>query len=98
MWQHKSDINVASVHVQVKEEANAQMIRHRVSNILKSTGATHSTVQVEKKTFAHRIQQVCPGYKAGYTVRDALLLRGQNIFKNDNFSKKKLFFFRKCFI
>ncbi|CAD21657.2 Proton-coupled zinc antiporter SLC30A5 [Caenorhabditis elegans] len=75
MWQHKSDINVASVHVQVKEEANAQMIRHRVSNILKSTGATHSTVQVEKKTFAHRIQQVCPGYKAGYTVVRGSVIR-----------------------
>ncbi|KAF1769656.1 hypothetical protein GCK72_001473 [Caenorhabditis remanei] len=74
MWQH-NDINVASVHVQVKDEANAQMVRHRVANILKSTGAGHSTVQVEKKAFAHRIQQLCPNYKIGYTVVRGSVIR-----------------------
>uniref|UniRef100_A0A1I7UT16 Proton-coupled zinc antiporter SLC30A5 n=1 Tax=Caenorhabditis tropicalis TaxID=1561998 RepID=A0A1I7UT16_9PELO len=67
MWQH-NDINVASVHVQVADEANAQMVRHRVANILKGVGSAHSTVQVEKKAFGNRIQQLCPNYKMGYTV------------------------------
>lgn len=68
MWQLKSDINVASIHVQVKEEANSQMIRHHVANILKKTGATHSSVQVEKNSFLQKIQQICPGYKLGHAV------------------------------
>lgn len=29
-WQLKSDLNVASVHVQATPEANAQLIRHKV--------------------------------------------------------------------
>lgn len=74
MWQH-NDINVASVHVQVQDEANAQMVRHRVANILKNIGASHSTVQVEKKAFSHRIQQLCPGYKTGYTVVRGSVIR-----------------------
>ncbi|CAB3407130.1 unnamed protein product [Caenorhabditis bovis] len=75
MWQLKSDINVASVHVQVAADANVQMVRHRVSNILKSTGATHSTVQVEKQLFVSRIQQVCPGYKQGHLVTRGSVIR-----------------------
>ncbi|CAO4363664.1 unnamed protein product [Caenorhabditis nigoni] len=74
LWQH-NDMNVASVHVQVKDEANAQMVRHRVANILKNLGASHSTVQVEKKAFAHRVQQLCPGYKSGYTVVRGSVIR-----------------------
>uniref|UniRef100_A0A8R1E535 Proton-coupled zinc antiporter SLC30A5 n=1 Tax=Caenorhabditis japonica TaxID=281687 RepID=A0A8R1E535_CAEJA len=75
MWQLNSNINVASLTVQVKEEGNAQMVRHRVANILKSAGATHTSVQVEKKPFAERIQQLCPGYKIGYMVKRGTLIR-----------------------
>lgn len=30
IWQLKSDLNVASLHVQVKNDANIQSIRHKV--------------------------------------------------------------------
>ncbi|CAI2292518.1 unnamed protein product [Caenorhabditis sp. 36 PRJEB53466] len=75
IWQLKSDTNVASVHVQVGPDANAQMIRYRVANILKKSGATYSTVQVEKKNFTQRIQQVYPGFKLGHTVNRGTVIK-----------------------
>ncbi|CAJ0944393.1 unnamed protein product, partial [Mesorhabditis belari] len=67
-WQLKSDLNVASVHVHVKDEANAQMIRNKVLALLKAAGATQSTVQVEKSSFNQRIQQLCPSYRVAHRV------------------------------
>ncbi|KAK5984054.1 Solute carrier family 30 (Zinc transporter) member 5 [Trichostrongylus colubriformis] len=67
-WQLKSDLNVASVHIQATPEANAQLIRHKVAAQLRAAGATQCSVQVEKDFFTQRIQQLCPSYRFGHTV------------------------------
>nr|CDJ94129.1 Cation efflux protein domain containing protein [Haemonchus contortus] len=67
-WQLKSDLNVASVHIQATPEANAQLIRHKVSAQLRAAGATQCSVQVEKDFFTQRIQQLCPSYRFGHNV------------------------------
>ncbi|VDO61431.1 unnamed protein product [Heligmosomoides polygyrus] len=67
-WQLKSDLNVASVHVQATPEANAQLIRHKVAAQLRAAGATQCSVQVEKDFFTQRIQQLCPSYRFGHSV------------------------------
>ncbi|WKX92332.1 hypothetical protein Q1695_010396 [Nippostrongylus brasiliensis] len=77
-WQLKSDLNVASVHIQATPEANAQMIRHKVAAQLKAAGATQCSVQVEKDAFTQRIQQLCPSYKFGHSV-----VRGTTISRKD---------------
>lgn len=68
MWQQKSDMNVASISVQAQSNANGQAIRHKVAAILKASGASLATVQVEKEQFIHRIQQLCPAYQIGHRV------------------------------
>uniref|UniRef100_A0A0K0CWF7 Proton-coupled zinc antiporter SLC30A5 n=1 Tax=Angiostrongylus cantonensis TaxID=6313 RepID=A0A0K0CWF7_ANGCA len=67
-WQLKSDLNVASVHIQAAPEANAQIIRHKVAAQLKAAGATQCSVQVEKEFFLQRIQQLCPSYRFDHKV------------------------------
>ncbi|VDM56866.1 unnamed protein product [Angiostrongylus costaricensis] len=67
-WQLKSDLNVASVHIQAVPEANAQIIRHKVAAQLKAAGATQCSVQVEKEFFLQRIQQLCPSYRFDHKV------------------------------
>ncbi|EYC15856.1 hypothetical protein Y032_0035g3003 [Ancylostoma ceylanicum] len=67
-WQLKSDLNVASVHIQAAPEANAQLIRHKVAAQLRAAGATQCSVQVEKDDFVQRIQQLCPSYRFGHNV------------------------------
>jgi Co/Zn/Cd efflux system component len=48
VWQLKSGTNIASIHIEVTSDANEQMVRHRVTQILRQHGATQSTVQVER--------------------------------------------------
>ena len=48
IWQLKSGINVASVHVEINNEVNEQIVRQCVAQILRQHGATHITVQIEK--------------------------------------------------
>ncbi|MCP9260100.1 Zinc transporter [Dirofilaria immitis] len=63
LWQLKSVFNVASLHVQVNDNANDQSIRLKVLKILKSINITQASVQVEKESFFHRISALCPSYK-----------------------------------
>ncbi|CAD6184368.1 unnamed protein product [Caenorhabditis auriculariae] len=74
LWQLKSDLNVASLHVQATSGSNAQMIRHKVGGLLKAAGATHYTVQVEKDVFKQKIQQICPGYRLGHPIEKGTML------------------------
>lgn len=47
LWQLKSVFNVASLHVQVNDNANDQIIRLKVLKILKSINITQASVQVD---------------------------------------------------
>uniref|UniRef100_A0A0M3J705 Zinc transporter 5 (inferred by orthology to a human protein) n=1 Tax=Anisakis simplex TaxID=6269 RepID=A0A0M3J705_ANISI len=73
-WQLKSDLNVASLHVQISDEANDQVVRQKVLQLLKETGATQTSVQVEKETFFHQIQSMCPSYHIPYRVNKGVLV------------------------
>jgi zinc transporter 5/7 len=63
VWQLKSEANVASIHIQTNDGVNAQLIRHKVHQLLKQFGATQISVQVEDETFFRRIQTTCPSYR-----------------------------------
>ncbi|KAF8365425.1 hypothetical protein PRIPAC_83254 [Pristionchus pacificus] len=65
IWQLKSDLNVASLHVQVKNDANIQSIRHKVASLLKASGATQSTVQVEMERFESMMKESHNGWIEG---------------------------------
>jgi len=56
LWQLKSGVNVASIHVKVSDESQDQLIRQRVQQVLKKVGASQITVQVEKEVFTTRFQ------------------------------------------
>ncbi|VDM43855.1 unnamed protein product [Toxocara canis] len=71
-WQLKSDLNVASLHVQISDDANDQFIRQKVLQLLKESGATQASVQVEKESFFHLIQSMCPSYRIPYRVTKGL--------------------------
>lgn len=45
-WQLKSDLNVASLHVQVRDDVNDQILRQKIVQMLKEAGATQASVQV----------------------------------------------------
>ncbi|VDD87358.1 unnamed protein product [Enterobius vermicularis] len=64
----KSDLNVGTLHVQVNEDVNSQLIRQQITKLLKDVGAMQIAVQVEKQSFIHRIQSMCPSYKLGQTI------------------------------
>uniref|UniRef100_A0A915EF86 Proton-coupled zinc antiporter SLC30A5 n=1 Tax=Ditylenchus dipsaci TaxID=166011 RepID=A0A915EF86_9BILA len=51
VWQLKSGVNVASIHVRTTDQANDQLMRQRVHQILRKWGATQICVQVEKEAF-----------------------------------------------
>uniref|UniRef100_A0A1I7YXP8 Proton-coupled zinc antiporter SLC30A5 n=1 Tax=Steinernema glaseri TaxID=37863 RepID=A0A1I7YXP8_9BILA len=74
VWQLKSEMNVASVNVQVAEETNEQTIRAKVEEILKEAGVNQSTVQVEKQSFFNRIQSMCPSYRFPHRVNRGALI------------------------
>ncbi|VDO13258.1 unnamed protein product [Brugia timori] len=63
LWQLKSVFNIVSLHVQVSDDANDQIIRLKILKILKSINITQASVQVEKENFFHRISALCPSYK-----------------------------------
>ncbi|GMT00739.1 hypothetical protein PENTCL1PPCAC_22913 [Pristionchus entomophagus] len=65
VWQLKSDLNVASLHVQVKNDANVQAIRHKVASLLKASGATQSTIQVEMERFESMMRGSHSGWTEG---------------------------------
>lgn len=46
-WQLKSDLNVASLHIQANPQANEQVLRQRISQLLKSYELQQITIQVE---------------------------------------------------
>ncbi|KAI1708067.1 cation efflux family domain-containing protein [Ditylenchus destructor] len=54
-WQLKSGVNVASIHVKVSDDANDQIVRQRINQILRKYGATQISVQVEKEAFIRRL-------------------------------------------
>uniref|UniRef100_A0A0R3S2D6 Proton-coupled zinc antiporter SLC30A5 n=1 Tax=Elaeophora elaphi TaxID=1147741 RepID=A0A0R3S2D6_9BILA len=68
LWQLKSVFNVASLHVQVSDDANDQIIRLKVLKILKSINITQASVQIEKENFFHRISVLCPSYKISQRI------------------------------
>ncbi|PAV66759.1 hypothetical protein WR25_10493 isoform E [Diploscapter pachys] len=72
-WQLKGDLNVASLHIQVSDTANAQLVRLKATQLLQAVGATQCTIQVEKDIFRHRIQQLCPKYAISYKVKTFFL-------------------------
>lgn len=72
LWQLKSDLNVSSLHVQISDAANEQLIRHAVLKALKDAGATQIAVQVERESFLHRIQSMCPSYRLPHRVTKGL--------------------------
>lgn len=63
LWQLKSDLNVGSLHVQVSDDVNEQMIRSTIMRMLKEAGVTQIAVQVEKESFLQKIQSICPSYR-----------------------------------
>ncbi|GMT28723.1 hypothetical protein PFISCL1PPCAC_20020 [Pristionchus fissidentatus] len=65
VWQLKSDLNVASLHVQVDNDANIQAIRHKAASLLKAGGATQSTIQVEKEWFQSTMRNSHSGWMEG---------------------------------
>lgn len=67
-WQLKSDSNVGTLHVQVVESMNSQPIRRCIIRLLKEAGAVQTAVQIEKQSFLHRIQSMCPSYKLGHAI------------------------------
>ncbi|KJH40879.1 cation efflux family protein [Dictyocaulus viviparus] len=67
-WQLKSDLNVASVHIQATQDANSQIIRHKVAAQLRAAGAAQYSIQVEKDAFLQKIQQLCPSYRFDHHV------------------------------
>jgi len=67
-WQLKSEMNVASIHVQINETANAQIVRQAIGHLLRNGGAAQYTVQVEKQSFLQRIVALCPSYRLPPTV------------------------------
>uniref|UniRef100_A0A915AVW8 Proton-coupled zinc antiporter SLC30A5 n=1 Tax=Parascaris univalens TaxID=6257 RepID=A0A915AVW8_PARUN len=71
-WQLKSDLNVASLHVQVRDDVNDQIIRQKILQMLKEGGATQAAVQIEKDGFFHLIQSMCPSYRLPYRVTKGL--------------------------
>ncbi|KAH7728467.1 cation efflux family protein [Aphelenchoides avenae] len=74
LWQLKSEMNVASVHVQVQDGTNGQLIRHRVQQILKGIGASQVSVQVEEEAFFRRIQSTCPMYRVPHRINRGALV------------------------
>lgn len=71
-WQLKSDLNVASLHVQVRDDVNDQILRQKIVQMLKEAGATQASVQIEKDGFFHLIQSMCPSYRLPYRVTKGL--------------------------
>ncbi|VDK80617.1 unnamed protein product [Litomosoides sigmodontis] len=63
LWQLKSVFNVASLHVQVNDDANDQIVRLKVLKNLKSINIAQASVQIEKESFFHQISVLCPSYK-----------------------------------
>ena len=55
LWQLKSNVNVASVHVEIDNNSNEQIVRQKVVALLRKYNATQSTVQVEKSQFTTSI-------------------------------------------
>lgn len=51
IWQLKSGLNIATIHLRVVEDSNDQITRNRALQILKKIGANQITIQVEKDTF-----------------------------------------------
>ncbi|XP_047114405.1 zinc transporter 5-like isoform X1 [Schistocerca piceifrons] len=50
-WQHSSDTNVGTLHIQAAPDASEQNIIQEACSILKETGIHHFCVQVEKEEF-----------------------------------------------
>ncbi|KAK0426008.1 hypothetical protein QR680_009500 [Steinernema hermaphroditum] len=84
VWQLKSEMNVASLNVQVKEETNEQMIRTRVEEIMKEAGVNQSTIQVEKQSFFNRIQALCPSYRVPHVVTRGALIHSSKKYDDDH--------------
>lgn len=74
VWQLKSEMNVASIHVQVADGTNGQLVRNRVQQILKGIGASQISVQVEEEAFFRRIQTTCPMYRLPSRVNRGALV------------------------
>ncbi|TKR92830.1 hypothetical protein L596_007402 [Steinernema carpocapsae] len=83
VWQLKSDLNVASVNVQLSEDANEQQVRAKVEEILKEAGVDQSTVQIEKQSFFHRIQSLSPSYCFPHRVHRGALVHSSKSKKCD---------------
>ncbi|VDK58324.1 unnamed protein product [Gongylonema pulchrum] len=76
LWQLKSVLNVASLHIQVTDDANDQIVRQKAIKILKSANISQASVQVEKETFFHRIRALCPTYKIPSRVTRGVSIGG----------------------
>lgn len=71
VWQLKSELNVGTLHVQVRDDANLQAVRQRVVGVLKEMGVTQASVQVERNAFFHRITSLVPSYDIPQRVSKA---------------------------
>uniref|UniRef100_A0A914XFY1 Proton-coupled zinc antiporter SLC30A5 n=1 Tax=Plectus sambesii TaxID=2011161 RepID=A0A914XFY1_9BILA len=71
VWQLKSELNVGTLHVQVRDDANLQAVRQRVVGILKEIGVSQAAVQVERDAFFHRITSLVPSYEIHHRVSKA---------------------------
>uniref|UniRef100_A0A0N5AY42 Proton-coupled zinc antiporter SLC30A5 n=1 Tax=Syphacia muris TaxID=451379 RepID=A0A0N5AY42_9BILA len=83
-WQLKSEVNIGTLHVQVADDVNAQAVRQTIIRLLKEAGAIQMVVQVEKQSFIHRIQSICPSYKLGHPVT-----KGFNVIGNGHLNKSE---------
>ncbi|VDN06625.1 unnamed protein product [Thelazia callipaeda] len=74
LWQLKSLLNVASLHVQISNDVNDQVVRLKVLKLLKSINITQASIQVEKENFFHRIHSLCPSYKIPHRITKGIFL------------------------
>ncbi|MFH4975254.1 hypothetical protein AB6A40_001963 [Gnathostoma spinigerum] len=74
IWQLKSDLNVVSIHVQISDETNDQLVRYRITKLLKLPGVSQVTVQVEKESFFQNIQAICPSYRIPHRITKGIAM------------------------